>query len=299
MKFGQVENPENVDFSIPVDNKGCAAVLGGSGATDPKIYIGCAKWNKTDLKNFYPKGVKDELGYYASQFNSIELNATFYRLFPPQQFTKWKENTPEGFKFFPKLGQDISHWSRLKDTEKAVDAFVQNASHLEEKLGTPFLQMHNNFGPKDFDRVKAFVENWKYDIPLAVEFRHTDWFNNKEVAAELYDLLENNKVTNVLVDTAGRRDLMHMRLTTPTAFVRYVGANHASDYTRLDDWIERIATWKTGGLSELYFFIHQNTEKESPLLAAYFIEKLNKKIGTDLKIPETLNSMPEDQRKLF
>lgn len=299
MKFGQVENPENVDFSIPLDNKGCAAVLGGSGATDCKISIGCAKWNKTDLKNFYPKGVKDELGYYASQFNSIELNATFYRLFPPQQFTKWKDNTPEGFKFFPKLGQDISHWSRLKDTEKAVDAFVQNASHLEEKLGTPFLQMHNNFGPKDFDRVKAFVENWKYDIPLAVEFRHTDWFNNEEVAAELYDLLETNCVTNVLVDTAGRRDLMHMRLTTPTAFVRYVGANHASDYTRLDDWIERIAAWKTGGLSELYFFIHQNTEKESPLLAAYFIEKLNKKIGTDLKVPETLNSMPEDQRKLF
>ena len=291
MKFGQVENPENVDFSIPADDKGCAAVLKASGASDCKIFIGCAKWNKTDLKNFYPKGVKDELGYYASQFNSIELNATFYRLFPPQQFAKWKENTPEGFKFFPKLGQDISHWSRLKDTEKAVDAFVQNASHLEEKLGTPFLQMHNNFGPKDFDRVKAFVENWKYDIPLAVEFRHTDWFNT-EVAAELYDLLEKNCVTNVLVDTAGRRDLMHMRLTTPTAFVRYVGANHASDYTRLDAWIERIAAWKTGGLSELYFFIHQNTEKESPLLAAYFIEKLNKKIGSDLKVPATLQQNP-------
>jgi len=288
MKFGQVENPENIDFSIPADHKGCAAVLEKSDVKDLKIYIGCAKWNKTDLKNFYPKGVKDELGYYASQFNSIELNATFYRLFPPTQFTKWKENTPEGFKFFPKLGQDISHWSRLKDTEKAVDAFVQNASHLEEKLGTPFLQMHNNFGPKDFDRVKAFVENWKYDVPLAVEFRHTDWYNNAEVAAELYDLLENNKVANVLVDTAGRRDLMHMRLTTPTAFVRYVGANHASDYTRLDDWIERIAAWKSKGLAELYFFIHQNTEKESPLLAAYFIERLNKKIGTDLKVPATL-----------
>src|SRR6185436_18416212 len=176
--FGNVENPETIDFSLPADDKNSASVLGKSGAKDLKIYIGCAKWNKTDLKNFYPKGVKDEPGYYASQFNSIELNATFYRLFPPAQFTKWKENTPEGFKFFQKLGQDISHWSRLKDTEKAVDAFVQNASHLEEKLGVPFLQMHNNFAPKDFDRVKAFVKNWKYDVPLAVEFRHTDWYNN-------------------------------------------------------------------------------------------------------------------------
>ena len=86
-----------------------------------------------------------------------------------------------------------------------------------------------------------------------------------------------------------------MRLTTPTAFVRYVGANHASDYTRLDDWIERIATWKSKGLAELYFFIHQNTEKESPLLAAYFIERLNRKVGTDLKVPQTLVSPPKDQ----
>ncbi len=288
MKFGQVENPDEIDFSIPADHKDTGAVLEKSKAKDLKISVGCAKWNKTDLKNFYPKGVKDELGYYASQFNAIELNATFYRLFPASQFTKWKENTPENFKFFPKLGQDISHWSRLKETEKAVDAFVQNVSHLEDKLGVPFLQLHNNFAPKDFDRVKAFVENWKYDIPLAVEFRHTKWYNDQEISGELYKLLETGGVANVLVDTAGRRDLMHMRLTTPTAFVRYVGANHASDYTRLDEWVERIAKWKKKGLAELCFFIHQNTEKESPLLAAYFIEKLNKKIGSDLKIPATL-----------
>ena len=290
MKFGNVSNPEEIDFTIPADHKDTQKILGKSGATGLKVYVGCAKWNKTDLKNFYPKGVKDELGYYASQFNSIELNATFYRLFPPKQFEKWKENTPEGFKFFPKVGQDISHWARLKDTEKAVDSYVQNTSHLEEKLGVPFLQLHNNFAPKDFERVKAFAQNWKYDIPLAMEFRHTDWFNNAEIAPELYDLLEANNIANVLVDTAGRRDLMHMRLTTPSAFVRYVGANHATDYTRLDDWLERIATWKSKGLAELYFFIHQNTEKESPLLAAYFIEKLNKKIGSDLKVPQTLNS---------
>jgi uncharacterized protein YecE (DUF72 family) len=175
----------------------------------------------------------------------------------------------------------------LKDVENLVDEYVGNASHLQEKLGVPFLQMHNNFAPKDFDRVRTFIDNWKYDIPLAMEFRHTDWFNNPEVAAELYDLLEKNRIANVLVDTAGRRDLMHMRLTTPSAFVRYVGANHSSDYNRLDDWIERIAAWKKQGLKKLYFFVHQNIEKESPLLSAYFIEKLNKKIGTKLSIPKT------------
>ena len=288
MKFGQVENPDEIDFSIPADHPDTARVLVKSEGKELKIYVGCAKWNKTDLKGFYPKGTKDELAYYSTQFNCIELNATFYRLFAATQFEKWRETTPDGFKFFPKLGQDISHWGRLKETDELVSRFVENASHLQEKLGVPFLQMHNNFGPKDFDRVREFVANWKYDVPVAVEFRHTDWYNDPEISAELFELLESNNILNVLVDTAGRRDLMHMRLTTPRAFIRWVGANHESDYTRLDAWIERIANWKDQGLEELDFFVHQNIEKESPLLSAYFIEKLNKRIGTVLQIPKTL-----------
>jgi len=289
MKFGNVSNPEEIDFTIPADHYGTKAALGKSKGNGFTAHVGCAKWNKTDLKGFYPKGTKDELAYYSSQFNCIELNATFYRLFPPATFEKWHATVPDGFKFFPKLEQTISHFRRLKDVEEVVDNNVTNMSHLKEKLGVPFLQMHNNFAPKDFDRVKAFINNWKYDIPLAVEFRHTDWHNNSETSTELYDLLEKRGILNVLVDTAGRRDLMHMRLTTPTAFIRYVGANHKSDYNRLDDWIERIAAWKKQGLKELYFFVHQNIEKESPLLSAYFIDKLNKKVGTNLPIPKTLN----------
>lgn len=291
MKFGQVPNPEEVDFTIPSDHKDTKNVLAKSKVKDLSIHVGCAKWNKTDLKGFYPKGTKDELGYYSTQFNCIELNATFYRLFKTDVYENWYKGVPDGFKFFPKLTQSISHFRRLKNVEELVDISVTNMSHLKEKLGMPFLQMHNNFGPKDIDRVATFVENWKqYKMPLAIEFRHTDWYNDPTVSSELYDLLEKKKISNVLVDTGGRRDLMHMRLTTPTAFVRWVGANEpASDRSRLDEWIDRIADWKKQGLKQLNFFVHQNIEKESPLLSAYFIKKLNRKIGTDLQIPKTLN----------
>jgi uncharacterized protein YecE (DUF72 family) len=81
---------------------------------------------------------------------------------------------------------------------------------------------------------------------------------------------------------------MHMRLTSPTAFVRYVGSNHPSDYSRIEKWVDRIVEWKKKGLKELYFFVHQWAEEESPKLSAHFIERLNKKVGTKLKIPETL-----------
>lgn len=286
MKFGSVDNPETIDFTLPPDHPNTKGVL-NSFLDDniPEIFVGCAKWNKADLKGFYPRGTKNELAYYSSQFNSIELNATFYRIFPADQFATWYDKTPQGFKFFPKLNQEISHWKRLQGTKDVVENYLYNASNLKEKLGTVFLQMHNNFSPKDFNRVIDFAQDWPKEIPLAIEFRHTDWYNDASVATELYKLLEEHNISNVLVDTAGRRDLLHMRLTNATAFVRYVGANHPSDYDRLDDWIARLKDWKAQGIKEIDFFIHQNIEKESPLLSAYFIRKLNCELGYSLTIP--------------
>lgn len=291
MKFGHVDNPGEIDLTIPPDHPDTAKVLKAqlSKSNPFEVYVGCAKWNKKDLKNFYPKGVKDELAYYATQFNCIELNATFYRLYEPASFEKWSATVPANFRFFPKLEQTISHFQRLRDIQEIVERNVENMSHLREKLEMPFLQMHDNFKPQDFDRVVSFVENWTYDVPLAIEVRHTDWYNDATVASKLYDLLETHGITNVLVDTAGRRDLMHMRLTTPMAFIRWVGANEPkSDRLRLDEWIGRIFDWKKAGLRKLFFFVHQNEEKESPALAAHFIKRLNKQIGTALSVPKTL-----------
>ena len=286
MKFGRVDDPENIDFTLPQDHIDTHRVLHSVKDDNiPEIFVGCAKWNRADLKGFYPRGTKDELSYYSRQFNSIELNATFYRIFPAEQFTTWYDKVPDRFKFFPKLNQEISHWKRLNATESVVENYLYNASNLKDKLGTVFLQMHSNFAPKDFDRVVYFVENWPKEFPLAIEFRHTDWYNDPVVSNQLYSLLEANNISNIIVDTAGRRDLMHMRLTNSTAFIRYVGANHQSDYSRLDDWVKRIGEWKEQGIKEIDFFVHQNIEKESPLLSTYFIKKINQELGYDLKIP--------------
>ena len=75
MKFGKVENPELIDFTLPKDHPDTQVVLNRDGKKSPlNVYVGCAKWNRQDLKNFYPRGTKDELEYYSSQFNCIELN---------------------------------------------------------------------------------------------------------------------------------------------------------------------------------------------------------------------------------
>jgi len=285
MKFGSVDNPESIDFSLPQDHPQTQSILAKGTGELADVFVGCAKWNKSDLKGFYPRGTKDELAYYSTQFNSIELNATFYNAYRAEQITVWREKTPDHFKFFPKVHQYISHVKRLNNVEMPIEEFCNSARAFEAKLGMAFLQVHNNFGPKNFDRLQSVVEFWPKDIPLAVELRHTDWYNDESVATELYALFEEHGVANIVTDTAGRRDLLHMRLTSPVAFVRYVGANHETDYTRLEDWIERVKVWKSQGLEKLYFFVHQNLEKESPLLSAKFIKDLNMGIGTEIVIP--------------
>ena len=298
MKFGQSQNPEVIDFLLPADDPHTTEILKQNDTSKPlTIYVGCAKWNKTDLKNFYPRGTKDELTYYSRQFNSIELNATFYGMPSRHQVITWKDKAPDNFRFFPKVTQSISHMRRLNDVQALTTEYCDNISNFEDRLGMVFLQLHDNFKYKNYDRLVSFIENFPKAIPLAVELRNTEWFNDKVVSEEVYSLFEKHQITNVLVDTAGRRDLLHMRLTTPKAFIRYVGANDPqSDRERLDDWINRLKIWVDQGLRDIYFFVHQNIELESPFLSAYFIEKLNKEFGLNLQIPALLgpsgNSSP-------
>jgi len=286
MQFGKVIDPGAVDFKLPPDAPQTKKVLKKyKNDASFEASVGCAKWNRTELKGFYPRGTKDELAYYSTQFNSIELNATFYGMPSWQQIVTWRDKTPDDFKFFPKLTNTISHFKRLINVKEPVENFCNAISHFEDKLGMAFLQLHDNFGPKDFERLKIVLDEFPKGIPLGVEVRNAEWFSNEKVLQEYCDLLEKHQMANIIVDTAGRRDMLHMRLTSPIAFIRYVGANHPSDIQRLDDWIERIEKWRSEDLRKLYFFVHQNTELESPLLAEYFIRKLNAAFGTTLPVP--------------
>lgn len=276
-----------MNLSLPEDHPKTRKTLAEKGKPGkPRVFVGCAKWNKKDLNNFYPPGTGDELEYYARQFNAVELNATFYKIFDKEQVEQWRDKVPDNFKFFPKVNRYISHLKWLNDIEERTDDYIDSIVHFKDKLGTTFLQLRGNFRPKFFDRVQSFIEYWPNGIPLAVEFRHPDWFDDDIVAEELYALLQENDIANNITDTAGRRDLLHMRLTNNEAFVRYVGANHPSDEDRLEEWVPRLKKWTDQGLQHIHFFVHQNEEKRSPELAAYFIEKLNNSLGTDLKIPD-------------
>ena len=295
MKFGKVANPDLIDFTLPEDHPDNSRAL-QKGQQPLSSFVGYPKWTKKDMPGLFPAGVKDELAHYSTQYNAIELNATFYNTFKPEQIIKWKERAAEGFKFFPKVHQYISHVKRLKDFHHSVDTFCESVWHFGDKLGTCFMQMHDNFGPENFSRLAAFIKHWPGDMPLAIELRHAEWFQNPSIHQETFHLFETHNIVPVITDTAGRRDLVHMHLTNPHTLIRFVGTNHPSDRPRMAAWAARLKTWKDQGLESFIFFIHQNLEEESPLLSQYFIKQANEQLEANLKMP---NITVNQQTSLF
>lgn len=290
MKFGRVQNSESLDVSLPKDNPETFKCLSKyAKIAQPKFRIGLPKWGKPDLENFYPKCTKNPLLYYSSQFNSIELNAFFYRIFKPEQVVKWRDNTTVNFTFNPKIPQIISQFRRLKNVDDYVDEFLFSVSHFNEKLGTCFLQMHPTFAPSGFADLQRFVEKWPKDVPLAVELRHSHWYDNQQVNHDLISLLNENNVAHIITDTVGRRDLIHMQLTNCSAFIRFTADNSVIDEVRIDRWIERLKLWHENGLQEILFFAHIHAEKESPFIPALFVNKMNAKFNFKCHVPNVLN----------
>jgi uncharacterized protein YecE (DUF72 family) len=292
MEFGRLapKDLENAQLQLPADDEQTQRVLGKKKkAATPKVYAGCAKWGRKDwIGKIYPQGTKEKdfLELYAKQFNCIEFNAIFYRLPTAEQVQTWKSKVGADFQFCPKFTDKITHIRRLKNAQKDVDEFLESISGLGNNLGPIFLMPHPQMGPKHFDTIREFIESLPKDIDLFVELRHPEWFL-PENAEKIFGLLEKMKVGSVITDTAGRRDCVHMRLTTPDAFIRFVGNSlHPTDYQRIDEWVQRIKKWLENGLERCYFFMHQHDELYSPELVKYLIEELNRHCNLDIHVPE-------------
>ncbi len=296
MEFGKVtqEEIEAVDFGLPPDKPETTSLLTSQKKKkDLQVFVGCAKWGRKDwVGKIYPKGTKeaDFLSHYAKFFNTIELNATFYKLPSKTQTASWKSKVGPGFEFCPKFSDKITHLRRLKDAKEMTDRFLDGISGFGETLGPSFLMAHPAMGPKTTDTIAQFLESLPKDFKVFVELRHADWFKDQEAFTKIFDIFEQAKAGSVITDASGRRDCVHMRLTLPQAFIRFVGNGlHPTDYTRVDAWVDRIKRWADQGLERAYFFMHQHEEIHSPELSKYVIQRLNKVCSLEIPEPQFLN----------
>lgn len=288
MDFGKVATSElgYVDHHLPADASGTAQVLAGAVGSEPLLwYVGCAKWGREEWKGLiYPEDAKaaNFLDAYAKQFNSIELNASFYKVPTEAAVESWRKkvelNAPTGFTFVPKFPRSISHIRKLKNAEEMTQRFIHSIKGFGPHLGPCFLQLSDAFTPKDFGVLKAYLESLPRTLEVFVELRNAAWFEDEVVRSEVFQFFTSRSIGCVITDTSGRRDLLHMELTRAEAFIRFEGNGKAtleSDGKRISEWVKRIAQWREQGLKKVYFFLHQEDEADTPALAAMAISQMN------------------------
>ncbi|MGG9970592.1 DUF72 domain-containing protein [Ferruginibacter sp. SUN002] len=299
MEFGRVAETElnSIDFSLPAEPAFNKNTLKGKPAKDPKVYLGCAKWGRTEwVGKIYPPKAKEKdfLNYYVDHYNSIELNATHYKVYGDAGIRKWAEKAKgKDFKFCPKMYQGVTHRGSLTNKQFITNEFFRGIVAFEEFLGPIFIQVSDAFSPKRKDELFDYLKTLPTDLQFFLEVRHPDWFKKDDITEEMFIKLKEMNMGAVITDTAGRRDCAHMHLTVPKAFIRYVGNSlHPTDYTRCDAWLERMKGWLKNGMEEIYFFMHMHDEATSPELTVYLVDKMNKELGLNLIKPTFLPPPP-------
>jgi uncharacterized protein YecE (DUF72 family) len=305
MKFGKLPSIEHVDFNLPADAIQNANVFNRLtiAKKQPTLYVGCTGWSMKEwLGKVYPKSAKpkDYLSFYSQQFNTIELNTTHYRIPNNDTITKWYKESNSDFHFCPKIPQVISHSRNLGLGSENLFTFCEAIQGLKEKLGHSFMQLPPYFGPDQIQIIAHFLEKFPNYIPLSIEFRNEAWFSSNDAFKEVADLLEKYNIATVITDVAGRRDVLHMRLTSDTVVIRFVGNNlDKTDYKRIDTWIQRMKIWFENGVRRIYFFTHEPDNLLAPELADYVVKECQKHLDVITRGPNLEKYVGGDQINLF
>ncbi|MEM8906434.1 MAG: DUF72 domain-containing protein, partial [Bacteroidota bacterium] len=250
----------------------------------------------------YPTGAKtkDYLRYYCQQFNTIELNTTHYRIPDLATVQKWKAAAGSDFRYCPKLPQSISHRRDMGLSSGQLLHFCEVIQELGTTLGCCFMQLPPYFGADRLSELANFLQKFPKSIPLAIEVRHESWFASAQAQQALFELLSAENTTAVITDVAGRRDVLHQYLTTGSTMIRFVGNGlHPTDYSRIDQWIERLQSWWEKGLHDVYFFTHEPDNVLAPQLAQYLAQQAQKKYSVKTRGPQLPFQAKGQQISLF
>jgi uncharacterized protein YecE (DUF72 family) len=231
------------------------------------VRIGCSGWSYRDWREGIYKDVPQRrwLACYAEEFDTVEVNATFYRLPRESTIADWVEQTPRGFSFAVKGSRYLTHIRRLRDTETGLRRFWDPLGPLREanKLGPVLWQL-----PENFQRDDAVLDEFLAALPRAhhcFEFRHPSW-----LTAPVRAILEHHGAALVIADDA-RRDLPAAQALGPLVYLRlhYGNRGRRGNYSdaELDDWRRRIAAWRSH--RPVFVYLNNDWEGFAPANAAY------------------------------
>ena len=234
----------------------------------PKIFIGTSGFSYKHWQGlFYPQDLrqKDWLRYYAKHFDTVEINATFYRQMKPQTFKKWRAIVDDDFVFSIKASRFITHIKKLKDCQEPLERFMRGI----EQLNNAAIQQYSNVTMKQWsnrtivlfqlpprwqantERLKDFVKLLPKDFRFAFEFRDKSWLNSK-----IYKILGGVNCALVIQDSPHWPT--SEEITADFTYLRFHGSKklYSSCYTEkeLKSWARKIKNWLKDGLDVYVYF---------------------------------------------
>lgn len=224
-----------------------------------RVLIGCSGWNYDDWRGrLYPPGVPRRrwLELYATRFDTVEVNATFYRLPTRETVARWVAQTPPRFTFAVKASRYLTHVKRLAGVSEGIDRFYERLEPLIQagRLGPVLWQL-----PERFRRDDSRLEEWLEALPdglHTIEFRHESWF-----AGPVLRRLRRHGVALAI----GDHPKWPFQSLEATARWRYVRFHHGrrgrrGNYsaTEIDHWARRISGWRSS--HEVYAYFNNDWE---------------------------------------
>jgi uncharacterized protein YecE (DUF72 family) len=221
------------------------------------VRVGCSGWQYRDWRGrLYPEGLPTTrwLSRYAEEFDTVEVNSTFYRLASRDAVARWVEETPDGFQFAAKASRYLTHVRRLRDIETGIHRYYERIMPLVEadKLGPVVWQF-----PATFRREGDALERVASTLELVppgrhcFEFRHESWF-----VEDVYSLLREHDAALVIGDHP-RWPFQARELTASWTLVRlhhgHRGRRGNYSDSEIEDWARRIAQWRRRADVFVYF----------------------------------------------
>ena len=203
-----------------------------------RIRVGCSGWQYKHWRgDFYPRELPQTrwFEHYASVFDTVEINNSFYRLPETETFARWGARAPLRFLFAVKASRFLTHMKKLKDPEEPVERFFDRARALRRHLGPVLYQLPPGWR-LDRERLEHFLQVLPRGVRHVVEFREPTWYTD-----EVYRLFERHSVALCLHDMPGSAT-GRIRVG-PFVYVRFHGASGRYDGSYPEDRLEGWAQW--------------------------------------------------------
>jgi uncharacterized protein YecE (DUF72 family) len=217
------------------------------------IYIGTSGWSYKGWNDtFYPPEIskKCQFEFYATQFPTVEINATFYRLPGLNMVRGWRDKAPDGFVFAIKGSRFITHMKKLANLNGAVNKFFDCIKPLKKRIGVILWQLPPNLH-KDVPRLESFLRSLPHGYKYAVEFRHSSWLDT-----DTFRVLKKHSAAHVSVSSLGMP--ANLTVTSDLVYIRFHGLakGAAHDYTasELRPWAAHIRRQFHAGKTVYVYF---------------------------------------------